>query len=302
MAFKDVPHIENYKVYIDTAFKRAQKITSSNQKDRQLNKIDLVKDYIIDRLIKIMHSYPNIDELDPFYKELFKQTLEYADIKQSLGGVAWALKKVTFFHKEYSIKLKKTYADEKGRLNALRTEFYGRINSILKQIKDNLTILEASRRTFSQFPTIKTAMNTICIIGFPNVGKTTLLFKLTGSKPDIKPYAFTTKGINISYMDKLQLLDTPGTLNREKLNKIELVSELAIEYLANSFVFVFDPTLEAEKQITLYNKIKKLDKPILIYVSKMDVQKDIGILKKYKSLTLDELKKELEKQANSVSE
>ena len=294
MAFKDVPPIENYKVFIDTAFKRAQKINSRNQKDRQLNKIDLVKEYVIARLIKIMNTYPNIDELDPFYKELFKQTLEYADIKKSLGGVAWALKKVTFFHKQYSIKLKKTHADEPKRLNSLRTEFYGRINSIVKQIKDNLTILEASRKVFSQFPTIKTAMNTVCIIGFPNVGKTTLLFKLTGSKPDIKPYAFTTKGINISYMENIQLLDTPGTLNREVSNKIELVSELAIKYLANSFVFVFDPILELGKQITLYNKIKKLDKPVLVYVSKTDVQEDVSEFKKYKPLSLVELKKELE--------
>ena len=42
------------------------------------------------------------------------------------------------------------------------------------------------------YPTIKTSLFTVAICGFPNVGKTTLLSKMTPSEPEISNYSFTT--------------------------------------------------------------------------------------------------------------
>ena len=104
------------------------------------------------------------------------------------------------------------------------------------------------------------------------------MYKLTGSKPEIDSYPFTTKRINVAYIKedkkKIQLLDVPGTLNRfNKMNDIEKQAELVINYLADLIVYVFDLTenYPLENQVKLFDNIKKLNKKIIVYLSKTDL-------------------------------
>ena len=128
------------------------------------------------------------------------------------------------------------------------------------------------------FPTIKTSVPTVALAGFPNVGKTTLLYKLTGSKPEINEYAFTTKGINVSYIKtpkkRIQILDTPGTLNRiDKMNYIERQAYLAMKLCTDMIVYVFDLTLTypLDEQKKLYKRLYDLKLPMVVYCSKGDL-------------------------------
>jgi len=190
--------------------------------------------------------------------------------------VNWAKGRSTKFFWFYRERIRKCM--DIRRINDYRREFYGRVSSVLKQIKDELRFLEETRKIMKGFPTIKTETKTFSIIGFPNVGKTTLLFKLTGSKPEINSYAFTTKSINVSYIrkgkEKIQLLDTPGTLNRfDRMNDIERQAFLAMKHVANGFVYVFDLTepYPLEKQLKLLKRIKEFKLPVLVYLSKCDI-------------------------------
>src|SRR4030042_6532183 len=147
----------------------------------------------------------------------------------------------------------------------------------MKQIKQELEILEISRKIIREYPTIKTDIFTVAIFGFPNVGKSTLLSKLSTSKPEIAAYPFTTKGINIGYAKqgskKIQLLDTPGSLNRfDKMNNIEKQAHLALKHVANAVVYIFDLTepYPLEDQEKLYQNLKKMEKPVVVYLSKAD--------------------------------
>jgi len=200
------------------------------------------------------------------------------------------------FTKIYTEKMRYIDPEKKDLLNKFRAEYYGRISSVLNQIKKELAFLDEARKILSKFPIVKTGMMTVCITGFPNVGKTTLLYKLTGSKGDIQDYAFTTKGLNVSYKDDIQYLDTPGALNRKKLNIIEFTAYLAMEHLANVLIYIFDPTetYDVQDQVKLLKSIKKYKKKMLIYVSKTDLEHHIPPeFKKFKLLSLDEIKKEL---------
>ena len=109
-----------------------------------------------------------------------------------------------------------------------------------------------------------------------------MLSQLSKSKPEINEYAFTTKRINVGYYVgkvkgkevKVQLLDTPGTLNRyDKMNYIEKQAFLAIKYCADVLVYVFDLTepYSIEKQLKLYKALKKYRKPVIVYLSKVDI-------------------------------
>ena len=154
------------------------------------------------------------------------------------------------------------------------------------------------------FPAIKTSMFTVCLFGFPNAGKSTLLSKLTTATPEIKAYAFTTKKLNLGYLKEpqisVQIIDTPGTLNRiDKMNYIEMQAYLALKYLANLVVYVFDPMLESSfaEQEKLLNKLEKTEKEIILYMSKTDIadKKTIDeFKKKYPEIKdLETLKKEI---------
>ncbi|MBU0757544.1 MAG: 50S ribosome-binding GTPase [Nanoarchaeota archaeon] len=290
MNFQDLKKIEKYTFYIDLAFNRAGKRADTLRQrkmpadvDRvrwskgiEEGKLTTVRDIICDRLEEILKSFPSIDNLDVFYVELIKCSLDYGQLKKSLGAINWCMKKVNEFHRVFTNKVRK--AKENKEMNRHRVEYYGRISSLLKQVKNDFVYLEEARRVMKDFPAIKTKMYTVCLFGFPNVGKSTILSKLTTSKPEINSYPFTTKTLNLGYLTdsyrKMQIVDTPGTLNRfEKMNVIERQAYLALKHLADLIVYVFDLTEEYSiaDQMKLFIRIKTLEKPVLAYITKTDI-------------------------------
>jgi nucleolar GTP-binding protein len=159
--------------------------------------------------------------------------------------------------------------------------YLGRISSIMKQLKEDLKYLEHARVVFYDYPSIKANIFTVAIAGFPNVGKSTLLSKITPAKPEIANYSFTTTKLNVGYAElgheKAQIIDTPGALSRlEKMNAVEQQAYLAMRYVANLIVFVFDLTSDEyslDMQEDLLKQIESHNKPILYYLSKTDLLK-----------------------------
>lgn len=307
----DIGLIGDSNYYIDIAFgrgkKAADKLRNSGMKGDRLRKsraiesarVQTIGDNFSSNFDQICKAFPSFEQLTPFYKEIVKTTVDFPLLIKSLAAVNWARKKTSEFTRSYAQKINKCRDLEK--INSYRREYYGRISSIPKQIDANLKFLEQTRRSFKDLPSIK-SLPTIAIAGFPNVGKTTLLYKLTGSKPEISNYAFTTRKINVSYLThnhkKIQVLDTPGTLNRfEKMNSIEKQAYLALRHVADQIIFVLDPTdtYSHEVQEILLENMKSFRKPITVYISKTDVcDKDtaLKLKEKHKAITsAAELKK-----------
>jgi nucleolar GTP-binding protein len=293
MNFQDLKKIETPDTYLDIAFgKAAKRVESARQKkstDRmekskfiETTRIDTATGTISSKFQEILTNFPSIDNLPPFYNALVRETIDYALLKKSLGAVNWAESQVKVLSRNTCKRIMKT--KEFPLINKYRKEFYGRISSVVKQIKKELLFLEGARKIMKGFPTIKTNIFTICICGFPNIGKSTLLTKLTTSTPEINEYAFTTKSLNIGYLKeegvKVQLIDTPGTLNRDKSNVIENHAHLAIKYCSHAYIYIFDLTepYSLKDQTKLFkNLIKEAEKrDIIIYLSKTDIlEKDI---------------------------
>lgn len=314
MNFQYIAPIERSKDYLDLAFSRARSKSKKKLvgewldkiKKKEMIKLDVVKDQLTHSLSKIIEDFPSLEGIPSFYQGLLRLTLDYAALKKSLGAVDWAIKKIRFFQKEYVRKISKSH--DASRIKRSSKEFYGRISSILKQIDKELFFLENCRKIMKKYPDVK-EMPTVVIFGFPNVGKTTLLNKLTGSEAKVAGYSFTTKGINSGFLkvkdEMVQVLDVPGTLARvDKMNDIEKIAYLAVKELADTIIYVFDLSeisYGIKKQERLFQNLKESisgDKKILIYLSKTDlISEDEAkkFYKKYKFLSFEELKKDIKK-------
>lgn len=311
MNFQKIPKVENVDFFLDVAFRRAKEESSKERgkrykgerlqksKNVEIKKLDTINNILNERLFAIISAFPTIDKLPEFYIALIRSTLDYGLLKKSLGAILWAKEKANEFTRKYKDRIRRT--NQMGQINGIRREYYGRISSVIKQIKKPLNYLENARRTMKNYPDVKTGIKTVAIAGFPNTGKTTLLFKLTGSKPEIAVYAFTTKGINVGYIkDKVQLLDTPGTLNRfERMNIFERQAYLAVKLLADKIIYVFDLTepFPLKDQEKLYKEMQKFSKQMTAYISKTDIlekEEYEAFAKKYKAVTeIEKLKEKL---------
>ncbi len=310
MNFQKLAKVETTDKYLDFAFqaslKHARDIKPkvrkfkpiSKNKNLELEKIKVMGKVLSKHLSNIVDSFPIYEELPDFYKELVRAIIDHNMLKKSLGSVLWATKQIKSLERIYAGKIRATKEIEMMKKH--RRGFCGRVSSVMKQINKYLLFLENARKTMKSFPAVKTSLPTVAITGFPNVGKTTLLAKLTGSVAEIKSYAFTTKGINqgnvISGRDKVQVLDTPGTLNRvDKMNAIEYQMHLAVKHCADMIIYVFDLTETSypiADQKKLYRRIKEYRKPVHIYLSKKDILSGERIKSfKLKHHPIEELKK-----------
>jgi nucleolar GTP-binding protein len=264
---------------LSSAFKRAK--NNGNQfydiKERNIVKLQTIYQYIDDKLEKIYNDI--ILPENKFYKELYKLLFTDINIKKLRERIKYIRKIIKQVYLKYKNDIKLT--KDKKLIEKYRREFYGRISSILRRnwiIFKYYNIYLNRRR---KIPNIKN-LPTVVISGLPNVGKSTLLKNLTGSNVKIEPYPFTTKDLMIGYIKTpyfdIQVIDTPGILDRpiEEMNEIEKKSILALNYLANLIIYIFDLTetcgYSIEEQTNLLNNIKKIfNKEIILYFSKKDL-------------------------------
>ena len=170
---------------------------------------------VFSKLKESSRSFPNFDKMPKIYQELTKVLVSEKSLKKALASQIWTANKIRDLQMVYYKKMKSARHTQNFRV--LRKQFYGRMNSFLRAIGKEIKLLYDSASMFRRFPNV-TQMPTAVIAGFPNVGKSSLLGRLSGSKPKIQPYPFTTKGLMFGYSEigfkKVQLIDTPGMLDR----------------------------------------------------------------------------------------
>lgn len=270
--FQKIANIENRDFYLDLAFRRAKKAAERIQqkekrvremvktkrkkkfikrikikshkeykKDESLARINAIQHTLSGRFKIIIKSFPSIENLPQYYKDVLRlRGFDLTKIKKCLATLRWFNDTLSRIHLETIRKTRKAkFFDDIIRV---QKEFYGRISSLMKRISPCLDYLKDVKIFILSLPIIK-EMYSVVIVGFPNVGKTTLLNKLSGSKAKISHYPFTTLDINIGKFKGIQLIDTPGTLNREdKMNLAEKIAYLAMKYYGDLFIYLIDLT------------------------------------------------------------
>merc|ERR1712037_821745 len=117
-----------------------------------------------------------------------------------------------------------------------------------KKQKAALGYLEQVRQHLTRLPSIDPDTRTLLLTGFPNVGKSSFINKITRADVDVQPYAFTTKSLFVGHIDfqytRWQVIDTPGILDHplEDRNTIEMQAVTALAHLRAAVLYVIDPS------------------------------------------------------------
>ncbi|GMM41819.1 hypothetical protein FOG51_03246 [Hanseniaspora uvarum] len=292
LTWKDIPTVPNSNDMLDIVLNRTQRKTPTIvrpgfkiQRIRAfyLRKVKFTSEGFIEKIDDIILKFPKIDDLHPFHKDLMDTLYEKNHYKISLASVSKAKTLIEQVERDYCRLLK--FGQSLFQCKQLKRAALGRMATIVKKLKDPLVYLEQVRQHLGRLPMIDPNTRTLVICGYPNVGKSSFLRKITKADVEVQPYAFTTKSLFVGHFDykhlRFQAIDTPGILDRptEEMNNIEMQSIYAIAHLRSCILYFMDLSEQCgfsiEAQVKLFHNIKPLfqNKSVLVVLNKSDIIK-----------------------------
>ncbi|CAM5094434.1 unnamed protein product [Eretmochelys imbricata] len=290
--FKKIMVVPSAKDFIDLTLSKTQRKTPTVihkhyqiHRIRQfyMRKVKYTQQNYHDRLTQILTDFPKLDDIHPFYADLMNVLYDKDHYKLALGQINIAKNLIDSVSKDY-VRLMK-YGDSLYRCKQLKRAALGRMCTIIKRQKQSLEYLEQVRQHLSRLPTIDPNTRTLLLCGYPNVGKSSFINKVTRADVEVQPYAFTTKSLFVGHMDyrylRWQVVDTPGILDHplEERNTIEMQAITALAHLRAAVLFVMDVSEQCghslEEQLELFKNIKPLfaNKPLILVANKCDVKR-----------------------------
>lgn len=246
------------------------------------------------KLTQILDDFPRLDEIHPFYADLINVLYSRDHYKLALGQINTARTLIENVCKDYLKMLK--FGDTLYRCKELKRAAMGRMCTVMKKMAPSLAYLEEVRQHLSRLPSIDPNTRTLMITGYPNVGKSSFINKVSRANVDVQDYPFTTKSLFIGHMDykymRWQVIDTPGILDHplEERNTIEMQAITALAHLHCTVLYFIDISetcgYTIQQQVALYHSIKPLfaNKPLLVVCNKIDLKTWEEVLPEDKAL------------------
>ena len=288
--FKKITVVPASKDFVDIVLSKTQRKTPtvvhrhfkiSRIRQFYTRKVKYTQQNFHDKLACILTEFPKLDDIHPFYADLMNVLYDKDHYKLALGQINTSKHLIDNVSKDYVRLLK--FADSLYRCKQLKRAALGRMCTIMKHQKQSLEYLEQVRQHLSRLPTIDPNTRTIIVCGFPNVGKSSFMNRVTRADVDVQPYAFTTKSLFVGHMDykylRWQVIDTPGILDHplEERNTIEMQAITALAHLRAAVLYVMDISEQCgrsiDEQLQLFENIKPLfaNKPLIVALNKTDI-------------------------------
>jgi nucleolar GTP-binding protein len=237
-------------VLLDLAFRTAYKATPhgtdrlDRSRRRALLKIVRSSAVILRQLrLRTKRCSEALD--NPVAKELLARRFGPGAVAGSLGQLRRAETRVRGLSQDAQRSLRRR--SEVEGFGAEVRAFYGRLASMVRELDRSLATLEAAERFLRERPKVDPEVPTLVVAGFPNVGKSSLVARLSTARPEVAAYPFTTLSIAVGHadlgFDRMQVVDTPGVLGRAgRANPAEGEALVAARLAAHAILFVIDPT------------------------------------------------------------
>ena len=127
-----------------------------------------------------------------------------------------------------------------------KTQYHiGKLKAKLAQLRAELEV-RSKKEKGKGYAVKKTGNATVALVGFPSVGKSTILNALTNAKSEVGAYDFTTLDVVPGIMKyegaTIQIIDLPGIIQGAHLGKGRGREVLSVARVADLIVFVIDVT------------------------------------------------------------
>jgi nucleolar GTP-binding protein len=289
--FKSVPVVPNSTEIINIILSKTQRKTPTvvhagwkitRIRRFYMRKVKYTSSSIEEKLDSVILNFPKLDDIHPFYGDLINILYDKDHYKMALGFMNKAKNICEKITNDY-VKLLK-YADSLYRCKQLKVAALGRMATTLKKLNSSLNYLEEVRKHLGRLPSIDPNTRTLILTGFPNVGKSSFMNKVTYAGSEVQPYPFTTQSLfagHTYYKNiKWQVIDTPGILDRplEERNTIEMQAITALAHLEACILYFIDISEvcgnSISEQIKLFTSIKPLfkNKPLVLVLNKTDLR------------------------------
>jgi len=288
--FKKIAVVPTSKDFTDIVLSKTQRKTPtvihrhykiSRIRSFYMRKVKFTQTNFSEKLSMILSEFPKLEDIHPFYADLINVLYDKDHYKLALGQINTARHLIDNVSKDYVRLLK--FGDSLYRCKQLKRAALGRMATIMRRQNQSLQYLEQVRQHLARLPTIDPNTRTLLITGFPNVGKSSFINKITRADVEVQPYAFTTKSLYVGHTDykylRWQVVDTPGILDHplEDRNTIEMQAITALAHLRAAVLYFLDPSEQCghtlEQQKSLFDSIRPLfnNKPLVVVANKMDV-------------------------------
>ena len=282
MIFEGLPTTPRSEELVDKAFSRAARAGRAKRgHEAQESMLRTAGNVLSDNLENVVVSWPDFSfDVDPFYYEMADAIVDVDRLRQALSQVMWASRQIEDLRDEYTTKIHNSDVDTARKH---RKQAFARMADVMDQIRDDLRYIGDSRDQLKVLPDVQPDEPAIVIAGYPNVGKSSFVNRVTRASNEIAEYPFTTKGVQIGHFDRnhvrYQIVDTPGLLDRpaDERNDIERQAVGALEHLADVVVFMLDPSGDCgyplSVQLELREEVRELfgdDVPFLTVANKHD--------------------------------
>jgi hypothetical protein len=178
--------------------------------------------------------------------------------------------------------------------NKSTEQHIGRLKAKLAEKKEELERRQSSGSGGHGYAVEKTGDATVALVGFPSVGKSSLLNALTNADSEVGEYEFTTLNVNPGMLQyrgaNVQILDVPGLIEGAADGRGGGRAVLSVVRTADLIVFVLSP-FEIHQYERLYrelydNKIRLDTEPPSVTITKT-AKGGINVTRS-DSVTLDE--------------
>ncbi len=270
---------------LDIAFHRADlsnpKGRTKAERDRHRAELKVVRSAAtVIRLLQAETRRFRRPPLTDFERALIARRFGEGTLDRSLTRVGRAVDRIRGLQRDSERAVH--HAAGADELGVEVRRFYGRMASHVREIDADLARLKQLDRFREDRPRLDPNAPTLVVAGFPNVGKSSLVARLSSAHPKVADYPFTTLAIAVGHadlgFDRWQVLDTPGVLGRShRANPAEAEARTAVERAASVVLFVLDPTpgaeppLEEQEELLARWKRELPGRPILEVETKADL-------------------------------
>ncbi|CAA2981447.1 nucleolar GTP-binding protein 1 [Olea europaea var. sylvestris] len=238
---------------------------AKRERNRGAKQLDALMKELAIPLRTYKENFPDKRNLHPYERSLIELTFGEGNYEEVLGQVDALRKKLVSVGKEYASFCAKSLT--KREAEERLSEGMKTIEELFNREGKVVDALLNVAKTLRAMPVVDLETPTLCLVGAPNVGKSSLVRLLSTGKPEVCNYPFTTKGIlmghiTLSYQN-FQVTDTPGLLRRhdEDRNNLEKLTLAVLSHLPTAVLYVHDLSGECgtspSDQFVIYKEIRE---------------------------------------------